>query len=125
MKYYFHPKDGTYIYRIDYKDKKLVFATDVEEYVGGDQRLINFSKEADVLIHDAQYSEEQYKNFAGYGHSSIAMACDAATQANVKELLLFHHDPGNSDEALNENEKRAQEIFPNSHLATEHWEWKL
>ena len=125
MKYYFHPKDGSYIYRIEYKDKKLVLATDVEEYVGGDQRLIAFSKEADVLIHDAQYSEEQYSKFAGYGHSSIAMACDAAKQAKVKELLLFHHDPSNSDEALAENERRAKELFPNSHLATESWEWKL
>lgn len=125
MKYYFHPKDGSYIYRIEYKNKKIVFATDVEEYVGGDQRLISFSKDADILIHDAQYSEEQYLKFAGYGHSSLAMACDAARQANVKELLLFHHDPNNSDEALKENEKRAQELFPNSRLATEQWEWKL
>lgn len=125
MKYYFHPKDGTYIYRIEYKNKKIVFATDVEEYVGGDQRLISFSKDADILIHDAQYSEEQYLKFAGYGHSSLAMACDAARQANVKKLLLFHHDPNNSDEALKKNEKRAQELFPDTHLATEHWEWKL
>lgn len=125
MKYYFHPKDGSYLYRIEWNDKKLVFATDVEEYVGGDQRLIGFSKDADVLIHDAQYSEDQYKKFAGYGHSSIAMACDAAKQANVKKLLLYHHDPNNDDETLYKMEKRAQELFSASELATERWEWKL
>ena len=125
MKYYFHPKDGSYVFRVEANKKKLVSATDVEGYAGSDQRLVNFSKDADVLIHDAQYSEEQYKNFAGYGHSSVAMACEAAKQANVKKLLLFHHDPNNSDEDLKLIQKRAQEIFPKSELATEKWEWKL
>ncbi len=125
MKYYFHPKDGSYPYRIEWNDKKMVFATDVEGYVGGDQRLINFSKDADVLIHDAQYTDEQYKKFAGYGHSSFAIACDTARQANVKKLLLFHHDPNNSDDMLREIEADAKKIFPNSELATEKWEWKL
>ncbi len=125
MKYYFHPKDGAYVYRVEWSGKKLVFATDVEEYVGGDQRLINFSKDADVLIHDAQYTADQYKQFAGYGHSSTNMACDAAKQANVKKLILFHHDPNNPDEMLYEMEKTAQGMFPDSELATEKWEWKL
>ncbi len=125
MKYYFHPKDGSYLYRVEWQDKKLVFATDVEEYVGGDQRLISFSKGADVLIHDAQYTEEQYKRFAGYGHSSVAMACDAAAQAEVKKLLLYHHDPNNSDDDLKALEQRARQLFSASELATERWSWQL
>jgi len=125
MKYYFHPKDGTYIYRVEWKNKKLVFATDVEEYVGGDQRLIGFSREADILIHDAQYTPEQYAKFSGYGHSSYEMACDAAKQAGVKKLLLYHHDPNNSDEMLLDIEKEAQKLFHASELATEQWEWVL
>jgi len=125
MKYYFHPKDGSYPYRIQWKDKKIVFATDVEAYVGGDQRLINFSKNADILIHDAQYSVEQYKNFSGYGHSSIAMACDTAKQAKVKKLLLYHHDPNNTDEMLEEMEAEAKKLFKKSELASEKWELKL
>lgn len=125
MKYYFHPKNGVYVYRVEWDNKKLVFATDVEEYVGGDQRLISFSKEADVLIHDAQYSEDQYKSFSGYGHSTFVTACDAAKQADVKKLLLFHHDPNNNDEALRKIESDAQELFQNSELATENWEWIL
>lgn len=125
MKYYLHPKDGSYVYRVDYNDHKLVFATDVEECVGGDQRVINFSKGADVLIHDAQYTEEQYRQFAGYGHSSFAMACDTAKQAEVKKLLLFHHNPGSTDEMLRELEAKAQKLFAASELATEKWEWKL
>ncbi|MGD9486964.1 MAG: MBL fold metallo-hydrolase [Calditrichaceae bacterium] len=125
MKYYFHPKDGNYVYRVNWKNKALVYATDVEEYSGGDQRLITFSKDADFLIHDAQYTEEQYKSFNGYGHSSFVMACDAAKQANVKKLLLFHHDPNNDDDVLYEIEKDARKLFTNSELATEKWEWIL
>jgi len=125
MKYYLHPKDGSYIYRVEAEDKKLVFATDVEQCAGGDQRVIAFSNNADVLIHDAQYTEEQYSKFAGYGHSSIAMACDAAKQAEVKRLILFHHDPNNTDEQLKEMEATAKGFFPNSELGTEKWEWKL
>lgn len=125
MKYYFHPKDGSYPFRAEWKDKTLVYATDVEQYIGGDQRLINFSKDADVLIHDAQYTEDQYKMFAGYGHSTFVSACDAAKQANAKKLLLFHHNPSHNDEDLKQLEKNAQALFPNSELAKEGWEWTL
>ena len=104
--------------------RSLVLATDVEECVGSDQRVVNFCKNADVLIHDAQYTDEQYSKFAGYGHSSISMACDVARQAEVKKLLLFHHNPGNSDDLLREMETSAKELFRDSELATEKWEWK-
>ena len=45
MKYYFHPKDGSYPFKVEYKDKSVVYATDVEQYIGGDHRLINFAKD--------------------------------------------------------------------------------
>ncbi len=125
MKYYFHPKDGSYPMRIEYKDKKIVYATDVEQYIGGDQRLIRFAQNADILIHDAQYTEEQYKMFAGYGHSTFVAACDAAQQAKAQKLVLFHHNPAHSDAELRAIEKKAQALFPNSELAVEGWEWKV
>lgn len=125
MKYYFHPKDGSYVYRVEWNDKKLVFATDVEEYPGIDQRLVSFSKNADVFIHDAQYTPEQYKKFSGYGHSTYVAACEAARMADVKKLLLYHHSPTSSDEDLRKLEKEAKKEFTNTELATEKWEWIL
>lgn len=125
MKYYFHPKDGTFLYRIEWNDSKIVFATDIEGYQGGDHRLIKFADQADLLIHDAQYTEEQYHQFCGYGHSSFSMACETANKARVKKLLLFHHDPNNDDQTLFRIEKEAQKLFPNAELAREGWEWKL
>ncbi len=123
MKYYFHPKDGSYNYRIEWNGNSLVFATDIEQYVGSDQRLAAFAKNADVFIHDSQYSLEQYPKFQGYGHSSVGMACEAAKQSEVKKLLLFHHDPGNDDAALEKLEKEGKKIFPAAELASETWEW--
>jgi ribonuclease BN (tRNA processing enzyme) len=125
MKYYFHPKDGSYNYRIECAGKSIVFATDVEQYVNSDQRLVKFAEGADVLIHDSQYDLEQYKIFQGYGHSNYAMACDVASQAKVEKLLLFHHDPNNDDEALEKIESEAIKIFPNAELAKEGWELKV
>jgi ribonuclease BN (tRNA processing enzyme) len=125
MKYYFHPKDGCYNYKIEWQGHKLVLATDVEQYVGTDQRLLKFADGCDVLIHDAQYDLDQYLRFQGYGHSNFDMACQLALKANVKKLLLFHHDPSNDDNALMRIEKEAQEIFAGAEIATEGWEWKL
>jgi ribonuclease BN (tRNA processing enzyme) len=125
LKYYFHPKDGSFVYKTEWQDKEIVFATDIEEYAGCDQRLVDFASGADLLIHDAQYSPEQYKKFSGYGHSSTELACEAAKLANVKKLLLFHHDPGNDDDTLIKMEKEAQKIFSNTELATEQWEWVI
>lgn len=125
MKYYFHPKDGSYNYRIESANKSLVYATDVEQYVGSDQRMVKFAEGADILLHDSQYNLDQYKMFQGYGHSNYKMACDVATQAKVKKLLLFHHDPNNSDEELEKIESDAKKLFTNSQLAMEGWEWKI
>jgi ribonuclease BN (tRNA processing enzyme) len=125
MKYYFHPKDGSFNYRIENNGHSLVFATDVEQYAGSDQRLIQFAEGCDLLIHDSQYSLDQYLKFQGYGHSNYAMACETALKAKVKKLLLFHHDPTNDDQALEKIEKSAKEIFGGATLAHEGWEWKF
>jgi len=125
MKYYVHPKDGSFNYRIEIDGHSLVFATDIEQYAGSDQRLVNFAEGCDVLIHDSQYTLEQYLTFQGYGHSNYEMACEAAIKAKAKKLLLFHHDPNNDDETLVKLEKNAKEIFSGAELAHEGWEWKL
>jgi len=125
MKFYVHPKDGSFNYRIENSGHSLVFATDVEQYLGTDQRLVKFAEGCDILIHDSQYTLEQYLSFQGYGHSNYEMACEAALKAKAKKLLLFHHDPNNDDDALEKIEKSAKEIFSGAELAREGWEWKF
>jgi len=55
---------------------------------------------ADLLIHDAQYTEEEYADRIGWGHSSIEHTWAFAKQAGVRRLVTFHHDPGHSDNQL-------------------------
>jgi len=63
---------------------------------------IDLALNADLLLHDAQYSAQEYKNKLGWGHSSMDDATKFAALAEVKHLLLSHHDPSHSDEQLNE-----------------------
>ena len=57
---------------------------------------------ADLLLHDAQYSDQEYKTRLGWGHSSMDDALRFASVSGVKQLLLAHHDPAHTDEQLNE-----------------------
>ncbi len=124
LRNYTHPKGGTYSYKIEGRQgNAIVFATDIEGYPGGDQRLIRFAENATILIHDAQYSLPEYRMFQGYGHSTYEAACEVAQKASVEKLILFHHDPKHTDQELNELESSAQKLFPNSYMATEAMEF--
>jgi phosphoribosyl 1,2-cyclic phosphodiesterase len=120
-----HP-GNVYVYRITYRGKSIVYATDTEGYSGTDRKLVNFARGADVLIHDAQYSEEHYYGTLagfpatqGYGHSTAKMAGEVAAACGAGELLLFHHEPAYTDEQVTAQELRAKEIFANTRAAYE------
>jgi len=73
-------------------DPELVLFAEREK-----NKLIEFIRGAQVLIMDAQYSAEEYKTHAGWGHSSVDQTVALAVEANVKRLFLFHHDPTHDD----------------------------
>ena len=119
---YNHPKNGTLVYKLQYAGKSIVYATDIEGYADGDRRLIQFAKGADLLIHDAQYTQEQYTgpvSTQGYGHSTAEMACFVAKEAGVKQLVLYHHDPNHDDAAVAKKEEAAKHLFTNTIAAYE------
>ena len=74
----------------------------------GDQRHIAFMKGADLAIHDAQYTEEEYGQRVGWGHSTVEYATDVAIAAGVKRLALFHHDPSHDDAFMDRFEAAAR-----------------
>jgi len=124
-KSYAHP-GGVYVYRITWRSKSIVYATDTEGYVGMDRNLVEFARDADVLIHDAQYSEEHYRgqlagypSTQGYGHSTVTMACEVAAASEAGQLILFHHDPAYSDEMVARMEVSAKEQFSEAQAAYE------
>lgn len=115
---YAHPQEGVLIYKIIYKDKSLVYATDKESYKGGDKKLINFARNCNLLIHDAQYTTEDYMDsFApkqGYGHSTFEMATECKDLSNAEKLVFFHFDPDYDDNKLNaikEHYKNREDII--------------
>ncbi len=122
---YAHP-GGVFIYRITWRGKSVVYATDTEGYVGTDKRLVKFAKDADVLIHDAQYLDEHYwgqldgfPSTQGFGHSTVTMACEVAASAQTGQLILFHHDPAYSDDVLAGMERKAKSLFGEAQAAYE------
>jgi phosphoribosyl 1,2-cyclic phosphodiesterase len=120
---YNHPNGGVLMFRINHRERSAVIATDTEGFIGGDQRLVHFAKGADLLIHDAEYDEDEYADQRpirqGWGHSTWRMATDVARAAGVKQLALFHHSPGHDDEFLQAMERKAQAVFPASFIARE------
>lgn len=109
-----HP-GGAYSYRIEDGSKTFVLNTDVE-YLDNklDERVVHISRKADLMIHDAQYTDEELLAKKGWGHSSFQQAIAVAEKAGVKRLGLTHHDPDRTDDELLSLEKSAVEIFPQS-----------
>lgn len=115
-----HPRNGVYIYRVEWRGKSMVFASDTEGYFGADQRLVNFARNTDLLIHDAQYTQQDYVMLKqGWGHSTPEMACDVARLSGAKQLVLCHHEPRYTDEQIAAIECEAQARFPNTLAAYE------
>lgn len=108
-------------YRLEADGASVVYASDhephspsageghAEEVEGGDVTHIDFLRDADLVIHDAQYTAEEYPSKIGWGHSTIEYAVDMAIAANVRELALYHHDPMRGDEAVDQLLTRARE----------------
>ncbi len=67
---------------------------------------------ADLLIHDTQYTDEEYPAFVGWGHSSIGHAVAFAAQAGVRRLMTFHHNPSHSDDTLDHLVETARRFAP-------------
>ncbi len=121
-----HPLNGALVYRIDYAQRSIVYATDVEWRDGCDAEFLAFIQGADVLIHDAQYTTPDYQQVKhGYGHSTVTMAVETARQAHVNTLVLFHHEPTYDDEQLDRMELEARGMFPRSYSAYEGMEIDL
>jgi phosphoribosyl 1,2-cyclic phosphodiesterase len=72
----------------------------------------------DLLIHDTQYTEEEYENRVGFGHSSIRQAFQFAELSGTKHFVPFHYDPTHNDEALDLMFENAKETIQPSYQVT-------
>lgn len=120
-----HP-DYCLAYKFSAYDKSIVYATDTEVMKGMTrENFIEFARDVDVLIYDAQYTSEEYygKNGAsskkGFGHSTYEEALQIAELTHAKSLYFFHHDDWRSDEDLDAILYKIQQEHPNVHMAME------
>jgi phosphoribosyl 1,2-cyclic phosphodiesterase len=120
-----HPSNGAILFRIEYAGCRMVYATDVEWKEHYDPDFLAFAEGADLLVHDAQYTNEDYLNKHGYGHSTIEMATGVAYAAGVRELILFHHEPTYDDAKLDAMEAVARTQFARTRSACEGMEIDL
>ncbi len=117
-----HPQEAL-AYKIwDFHKKScVVYASDHEHGSNKDYELEKFIKNSDLLIYDSTYSDSNYKNYVGWGHSTAKAGANIAKNAEVKYYAIYHHDPSSTDEYLeNKILKEAQSIFTNSFLAAEY-----
>lgn len=115
-----HPQ-GCYGYRIESPSGfKMAYCTDTEPYEDHlDDKVIELARGVDVFICDSQFTPDEYVNGRkGWGHSTWRDAVTMASQAAVKKLVLFHHDPYHPDEYCDRMLALAQEVFPNTIAAT-------
>ena len=113
-------------YRIEEGDRVLVYLPDHEPSIGNSLSTVpaewmsgyDLAHGADVLLHDAQYHDDEYGAHIGWGHSSITDTMEFAAKSGVERLVLFHHDPYHNDEDLELllREARAKWPGPEDHV---------
>lgn len=119
-----HPGNA-YSFRIEADGKSMVYATDIEHVNGIDENLVEFSKDVDLLIHEAHYTNEELAIRKGWGHSSWEQAIEVAEKANARQLIITHHNPDRDDDFLLDVEYQCKQRFENVRLAREKMEINL
>jgi phosphoribosyl 1,2-cyclic phosphodiesterase len=110
-------------FRLDWRGRSVAFVPDHQQPTDGSHdvapSVLELAAGADLLIHDAQYTSEEFQAKYDWGHSTVEYAVEIGTRAEVGMLALFHHDPSHSDdfvdslaaEARAANSSRSMEIF--------------
>jgi phosphoribosyl 1,2-cyclic phosphodiesterase len=117
-------------YRLEADGVTVVYSTDHEPHTsprveteaplaGQDERHARFLANADLVIHDAQYTASEFPAKRGWGHSSVEYAVQAAVSVGVRRLALFHHDPMRNDDAVDRLVAGARDLVAQAGSATE------
>ncbi|MFW5878383.1 MAG: MBL fold metallo-hydrolase [Myxococcota bacterium] len=113
-----HP-GGALAFRVDHQGASLVYATDIEHDDDGNENLVHFARDADLLIYDATYTDEEYPRHLGWGHSTWRAGVEIAAAAGVEQFVLFHHLPERTDQQMAALERAARQAFSGAVAARE------
>jgi CheY-like chemotaxis protein len=122
-----HHPAATVGFKFEFDGKKLAYVSDNEflygylgppqavtldsEVVSAHRRLVEFLKGVDLLIAEAQYTNEEYQHKIGWGHSSLTNACVLARLAQAKRWIVIHHDPLHEDDFLDQKLLLTKEVL--------------
>jgi phosphoribosyl 1,2-cyclic phosphodiesterase len=111
-------------YRVNWRGGAAVYITDTEHFPDRlDDNVLWLARNADILIYDSTYTDEEYHSpkypKIGWGHSTWQEAVKVAKSANVKTLVIYHHDPAHNDDFLDCVGEQAAVKFPGAIMARE------
>lgn len=111
-------------YRVNWRGGSAVYITDTEHYPDHlDENVLRLSRNADIVIYDSTYTDEEYHSpktpKIGWGHSTWQEAVKLAKAANIKTLVIYHHDPAHNDDFLDNVGEQVAEEFPGAIMARE------
>ncbi len=114
-----HPNGATG-YRIEFEGKSFCFVTDTEHFPDRmDENVLRLIEGADMVVYDTTYTEEEYPNHVGWGHSTWNEGVKLCREADAKQLILFHHEPCHTDEVMDRLEREAQAEWSDTIAARE------
>jgi phosphoribosyl 1,2-cyclic phosphodiesterase len=118
-----HP-GGAMGYRVSWQDRSVAYITDTEHFSNRlDLNVLELIDRSDVLIYDCTYTNEEYyhpqTSKIGWGHSTWQEGVKLAQAAQVKQLVIFHHDPSHDDKFMDKIEVQSTQAFARSVVARE------
>ncbi len=114
-----HP-DGCCGYRVEWQGKSICYVSDTEHLEGElDQNILKLIDQADIVIYDATYTDVEYPEFKGFGHSTWQEGVRLCEAAEVGQLALFHHRPRHDDKSLRAIENEAKALRAGTIVARE------
>ncbi len=114
-----HPDGGTG-YRVEAEGIAICYVTDTEHVIGRtDENIVGLIEGADLVIYDSTYTEEEYPQFVGWGHSTWQEGVRLCRAGNVKQLAIFHHDPSHDDAFMDNVAQEARREWEGAFVAQE------
>jgi phosphoribosyl 1,2-cyclic phosphodiesterase len=114
-----HP-DGATGYRVEFDGRSICYVTDTEHVPGSlDRNVLKLISGADLVVYDSMYTDEEYRRYVGWGHSTWQEGVRLSKEAGVKRLVVFHHDPEHDDDMLDGIAREVERLLPGSVVAHE------
>ena len=114
-----HPGGATG-YRIEFEGKAICYITDTEHTPGKpDENILELIENSDLVVYDSTYTEEEFVDKLGWGHSTWEEGARLVQKAGAKSLAIFHHAPEHLDSFMQDLERKAKSRFPNVFVARE------